>query len=487
MQTLIRLAIIIFITVITNACASQHSIRKAAQRVESGWKAENEQILKEEGQRRFKATKRQGFEAAQSAAMRLGMIIENQTYESGFIFMSAPAPSPLTVPEWERVQAAETQAMRNLVSNDLGLYQWWVTLDPSGKDVLANVIVAEKADGIAVSLGLRLRVKDSTTDRLKRMQPPPTALRMGLAKFWAAYEMELEAMASNANPAIQKPAKKEAVTRPENNSPRAATVHRTINPDAVAVIIGNRNYTDEVPPVDFAHQDAAAWRTFAIEQLGVSERNIIDLRDATLPEMEGVLGNARSHTGKLWRWTRPHESDLYVFYSGHGVPGTKDRRAYLLPVGCNPDMVELDGYPLDLLYENLSKMEARTTTVFIEACFSGQSPGGQLLRGASGIRVAAKTPPADTLTIVTAAHADQMASWNWEAEHGLFTQHLLQALGGAADRNRYGREDGTITLGEIRHYLDREMSYAARRNYGRTQQAMVFGDPEQVLLHLPAK
>jgi len=486
MQTLFRLAVVILIAVITNACVSQHSVKKAAQKVESEWKDENSQILKAEGQRNFKATKRQGFEAAQAAADRLGMIIENQTYETGFIFMAAPAPTPLSAPEWEKVQAAETRAMRDLVSQDLGFYQWLVTLDPSGKEVLANVIIKETAEGIDVALGLRLRVKDSSTDKLKRMQPPPTAVRMGLAKFWATYEMELDNILSLAPPTNQKPLPKTMVAPPKGlvQTPAIAMV---TNPDAVVVIIGNRNYTDEVPPVDFAHRDADAWRTFALERLGVSERNIIDLRDATLTEMETVVGNARSHTGQLWRWIRPRESDLFVFYSGHGIPGTKDRRAYLLPVGCDPDMVELQGYPLDQLYSNLAKMEARSTTVFIEACFSGQSPGGQLLRGVSGIRIAAKTPPAAALTIITAAREDQMASWNWEAKHGLFTQHLLKALGGAADQKRYGKADGIVTLSEVQHYLDREMSYAARHNYGRTQQAMVYGDLERVLVNLDTK
>jgi len=483
MYTLIRLALVISIAVFTNACVSQHSVKKAAQKVASEWKAENAQILKAAGQRNFKATKRQGFEAAQAAAGRLGMIIENQTYETGFIFMAAPAPTPLTAPEWEQVQAAETRAMRDLVSQDLGFYQWLVTLDPSGKEVLANVIIKETAEGIDVALGLRLRVKDSSTDKLKRMQPPPTALRMGLAKFWATYEFELDTILSQAPPAKQKPLLK-TMAAPPKGPVRTPVVAMVTNPDAVVVIIGNRNYTDKVPPVDFAHRDADAWRTFALERLGVSERNIIDLRDATLAEMETVVGNTRSHTGQLWRWIRPRESDLFVFYSGHGIPGTKDKRAYLLPVGCDPDMVELQGYPLDLLYSNLAKMEARTTTVLIEACFSGQSPGGQLLRGVSGIRVAAKAPPAAALTIITAAREDQMASWNWEAEHGLFTQQLLKALGGAADQKRYGKADGIVTLSEVQHYLDREMSYAARRKYGRTQQAMVYGDPERVLVNL---
>jgi len=483
MQILFRLAVVILIAVITNACVSQHSVKKAAQKVESEWKAENAQILKAAGQRNFKATKQQGFEAAQAAASRLGMIIENQTYETGFIFMAAPAPTPLSAPEWEQVQAAETRTMRDLVSQDLGFYQWLVTLDPSGKEVLANVIIKETAEGIDVALGLRLRVKDSSTDKLKRMQPPPTAVRMGLAKFWATYEMELDTILSQAPPSIKRPSKKPADAPPKKPA-KTSAVAMVTNPDAVVVIIGNRNYTDEVPIVDFAHRDADAWRTFALEQLGVSELNIIDLRDATLAEMETVVGNTRSHTGQLWRWIRPRESDLFVFYSGHGIPGTKDRRAYLLPVGCDPDMVELQGYPLDLLYNNLAKMEARTTTVLIEACFSGQSPGGQLLHGVSGIRIVAKTPPAAALTIITAAREDQMASWNWEAKHGLFTQHLLKALGGAADQKRYGKADGIVTLSEVQHYLDREMSYAARRNYGRTQQAMVYGDPERVLVNL---
>jgi len=483
MFTLIRIAVVIYLAFIAPACVSQHSIKKAAGNVESGWKSANEQILLQEGRRSFKATKKQGFEAAQLTASRLGMVIENQTYETGFIFMSAPAPTPLTVPEWEQVQAAETRAMRDLVSQDLGLYQWVVTLDPSGKEVLSNVFIKDNPDGIDVSLGLRLRVKDSSTDRLKRLQPPPTALRMGLAKFWSTYEKELVSlMGQSPQPAVKTVNNMEKPFKPAPTRPAAATL--ATNPDAVAVIIGNRDYTGQVPPVDFAHRDADAWRLFAIETLGVSDRNIIDLRDVTLAEMEAVLGNARSHTGKLWRWIRPRESDLFVFYSGHGIPGTKDRRAYLLPVGGNPDMAELQGYPLELLYKNLSQMEARTTTVLIDACFSGQSPGGQLVRNASGIRIVASAAPAGELTIISAAREDQMASWDRETEHGLFTRHLLQALGGAADRNRYGKADGSITLNEVRQYLDREMSYAARRHYGRTQQAMVFGDPDRVLVIL---
>ena len=48
----------------------------------------------------------------------------------------------------------------------------------------------------------------------------------------------------------------------------------------------------------------------------------------------------------------------------------------------------------------------------------------------------------------------------------------------------YGNADKRITLSEIKAYLDREMTYAARRRYGREQQAMVSGDPEKVIVIL---
>ena len=71
-----------------------------------------------------------------------------------------------------------------------------------------------------------------------------------------------------------------------------------------------------------------------------------------------------------------------------------------------------------------------------------------------------------------------------EAQHGLFTKHLLDALYAAAADKRYGNADSRITLSEIECYLDREMTYAARRHYGREQQAMVIGDPEKVIVIL---
>jgi formylglycine-generating enzyme required for sulfatase activity len=254
----------------------------------------------------------------------------------------------------------------------------------------------------------------------------------------------------------------------------------------VAVVIGNKSYGKGVPEVDFAHNDANAMHRFITDRLGYHPDNILDLRDATQAELIAAFGNEKSHKGKVWRWLRPGKSDVIVFYSGHGVPGLNDRRGYLLPVNADPDAPELNGYPVDQLYVNLAKLGARSVTVFLDACFSGDTPKGMVVRATSGILIEPRLPKgAKGLTVLTAASGKQVASWDEKAKHGLFTRHLLAALGGLADSKEFGDGDGKVTLAEVKLYLDEEMTYAARRTYGREQNATSIGDEAAVLSIVP--
>ena len=250
------------------------------------------------------------------------------------------------------------------------------------------------------------------------------------------------------------------------------------------MIIGNRTYTDGTPEVEFAHNDADQMKRFVIDHVGYRTGNIIDLRDTTKAQLEAVFGNNNSYKGKLNNWVRARKSSVIVFYSGHGVPGLKDRRGYLLPVNADPNLVELNGYPIDLLYGNLNKVGAKTMRVYMDACFSGDSPKGMLVRSTSGISVTPRMPEkraGSAMISITAAQGDQFASWDEDAKHGLFTKHLLEALKGTADSKRYGNNDGKITVAEIKNYLDREMTYQARRRYNRDQVASINGDGNTVI------
>ena len=254
------------------------------------------------------------------------------------------------------------------------------------------------------------------------------------------------------------------------------------DPFGVAVIIGNKGYGPGIPQVSFAHNDAEDFKRYVTGVLGFRPGNIVDLRDATQAQMTSAFGNERTHEGKLWRFLRPGRSHVVVFYSGHGVPGLKDRRGYLLPVDADPNTPEINGYPVDLLYSNLAKLKAKSVRVYLDACFSGNSPGGMLIRAASGLSIKPRVPEqASGLVVLTAAQGDEVASWDEEARRGLFTRHLLAALYGAADKDRHGNGDGQVTVGEAKAYLDSEMTYAARRLFGRLQHATVIGGASTVL------
>ncbi|MBT6831075.1 MAG: hypothetical protein HOA58_16280, partial [Rhodospirillaceae bacterium] len=255
------------------------------------------------------------------------------------------------------------------------------------------------------------------------------------------------------------------------------------NPKAVAVIIGNHRYKGRIPAVDYAHNDADAIKEFIIGALGYDPSNILDLRDATKAKVEATFGNSRTHQGKLWSYLDTKGgSDVMIYYSGHGVPGQKDGKGYLLPTDADPDRPEINGYPLDTLYANLARLEARSITVLLDACFSGGSHGGSLIRAASSILVVPKDIHAASggMVVLTAASGDQLASWDEGARQGLFTRYFLEAVYGAADTD----ENGAVDLEEVKAYLDRTMTRRARRDFLREQEAWVSGAPETVLVRL---
>ena len=250
----------------------------------------------------------------------------------------------------------------------------------------------------------------------------------------------------------------------------------------VALIIGNKEYEHrDVPEVSFAHRDAQAFRRYVIEVLGFDEGNIIDLRDATRRELFDALGTRRDARSLLWSYLDPEEgSEVVVYYSGHGVAGLHDERGYLLPVDADPSEAEDDGYPIDLLYRNVGGLaEARSVRVYLDACFSGGSHEGGLIPNASPVFVEASVPEGlgEKVMSLAAASGEQVASWDEGAGHGLFTHHLLDALYGGGDADG----DGGVTAEEVKGYLDRHMTRAARRQHRRIQQASLLGAGEVVL------
>lgn len=258
------------------------------------------------------------------------------------------------------------------------------------------------------------------------------------------------------------------------------------NPNAVAVVIGNRDY-QRTRPVEFALNDARDIKRLLIESLGYREGNVILIENANQGDLRTIFGTEEDHRGRLNNAVMPHESDVFIYYSGHGVPGIKEMqggsqaaRGYVLPVECDPQYVELGGYPISTLYANLAKIEARSVTVVLDACFSGEKVFDNISPVAIEIANPAMLHP--EMVVLAASSGRQVSCWYDEQQHGLFTYQLLAGVSGlTADRDR----NGSLTFAELFAFVsDRNggVPYQARRLHGVEQDPVIQGNYEQRVL-----
>lgn len=252
------------------------------------------------------------------------------------------------------------------------------------------------------------------------------------------------------------------------------------NRNAVAVVIGNRDYSSiDIPRVDYAVRDAQIMRQIFRDVMGVPEDNIKYVENAKSSDFNKIFGTAGEARGLLFNWSTP-ESDVYVYYSGHGAPDTTVKDAYFVPVDSDINFIRLNGYPVKQLYANLGSLKVKSVTVIIDACFSGISQAGKIIGAASPVFVDVSdsyTLAGSNMVVFTSSKSDEISSWDNKNRFGLFTYHFVNGFK-EADSN----SDGVITANEMSRYLAEKVPYTARRLINREQSPQVFGNKDMVLI-----
>ena len=102
-------------------------------------------------------------------------------------------------------------------------------------------------------------------------------------------------------------------------------------PNRVALIIGIENYT-KAPKATYANLDAKYFFDYARKAFGVKKQNINLLinEDATFVKTSKALS--------LWLRTRvkADQSDLIVFFAGHGLASSDGKELYLIAQDSDP-------------------------------------------------------------------------------------------------------------------------------------------------------
>jgi len=243
------------------------------------------------------------------------------------------------------------------------------------------------------------------------------------------------------------------------------------NPNAIAVVIGNANY-QKTKNVKYAVNDARSIRNYLIQTLGYKPGNVFLINNATLSDFKTFFGSERSYKGKLYNSVKPGESDVFIYYSGHGAPSLKNNAAYFVPVECDPQYVELGGYHTNTFYRNLSKVPAKSVTVVMDACFSGAtvfdniSPIVVKSKGIKGVKNG---------VLLSSSSNDEVSCWYNAKVHGMFTYFFLKAI---HNRNADKNKDGKLTYEEIYKFLANNsegVPYFARRIHGIEQTPRIQG------------
>lgn len=220
-------------------------------------------------------------------------------------------------------------------------------------------------------------------------------------------------------------------------------VNSTINDKTFAVIIANENYQRE-GQVIFARNDGGTFKKYCIQTLGLPEKNVHFMENATLNNIRGEI-NWLTSVADAYKG----EANIIFYYAGHGIPDESSKAAYLLPVdGYGSDVGT--GYKLDDLYAKLGALQVKNITLFMDACFSGAQRSGQMLASARGVAIKIKQDiPQGNMVVFSAAQSDETAYPYKEKGHGLFTYFLLKKL---------QETKGAVTLGELSSYVTTNVS-----------------------------
>jgi hypothetical protein len=245
--------------------------------------------------------------------------------------------------------------------------------------------------------------------------------------------------------------------------------------NAVAIIIGIQDYS-RVPKAEFANNDARVFYDYAVRGLGVRPENIKLLVDQEADQVE-VLSAFKNW---LPLKTRKGLTDVYVFYSGHGLPSDDGSNLYMLPHGVDRQFLNETAIKQSVLITALQAVSPRSVTMFMDACYSGQIRTGEtLLASARPIAIQSKASsyPAN-FNVISASAPDQLASSSPDLKHGMFSYFLMKGMEGEADENK----DGNITMAEMQSYLKENVGKKAL-SINRTQVPQITGDQSRVLVN----
>lgn len=310
---------------------------------------------------------------------------------------------------------------------------------------------------------------------IKKVMPGKVALPILEEIPLEAGQNNIEILATNINNHQTKEVI--SVVRKGDDDIENPPVRGQSNPKAYAVIIGISKYkSKDIPPVAFAKNDAETIKKYLKSAFGFLDKNI-----KTFYDEEAEANQLKSYFKTRLKNSLNKDSELFIFYSGHGVPA--NRQPYFATYDVDTYDIPGTGFALKELDEYLKAIQAKKITLVIDACFTGKSESEiPLIKDASPIYLETDDVTFTNNNVVrfSSSSGKQVSSWYNEKKHGLFTYYFLKGIKGSADIN----SDQNITVGELEEYLTTNVPQQARALRNREQTPQVIGKRDTILIDL---
>ena len=257
-------------------------------------------------------------------------------------------------------------------------------------------------------------------------------------------------------------------------------INSKTNNNKLAVIIGIQKY-DLIQNARYANNDGEYFSEYAKKAFGIKSNNIITLIDDDADYI--------SSKKALFKWLKQKivqgETEVIIFYSGHGMASLNGEEIFLLTSDSDGDFIKDTALSRKDTFKRIDSFNAKSVTVFIDACYNGETgdSGSKELLIASakpliGVKDTGDIPA--SFNIFSSSQLNQ-ASFSTEKEtgvqNGIFSYYLMKGLEGKADLNG----DRKITNGEMQKYLSSEIPKIALSLHNREQDPFFKGNKDLIL------
>jgi TPR repeat protein len=342
-----------------------------------------------------------------------------------------------------------------------------VSVKPSEIDSDGKLTIAVQSSNKLVSLKINGRDEGEAPAGIRNIA---RAVSVGTSKF------KIEMLDEYGQAALQEISVTREVTVVAESLPalNPSVIKVSKAKDAIALIIGIENYKN-APKAEFAESDASQFYDYARKALGVPDNRIKLLQGSNAGKFDIIK--------QLKTWLAAEvnagTTDVYVFYSGHGLASADGKTSYILPYDADTALLDETSLKLTEFINSIESTKPKSIVLFMDSCYSGQGKNGStLLASARPLSINVTKPMlASNVTILTSAAGDQIAISALELRHGLFSYFLMKGMEGAADTSR----DGTISMQELHQYVATNVSREATRR-GKQQSPTLQGSGELILV-----